>query len=81
MYVTNIMKNTVTVIDTITNTVVGSPIIVGDSSRDIALDSKHDRMYVTNSYDYTVSVIDTITNTVVGSTHRYSLTLWNCSRS
>ena len=66
MYVTNRDNDTVSVIDTITNTVVGSPIKVGDGPQDIAYDPVNKRMYVTNFGDDTVSVIDTTTNTVVG---------------
>ena len=67
MYVPNGGINTVSVIDTTTNTVVGSPIVVGNTPLGIAFDPVHDRMYVTNLNSNTVSVIDTNTNTVVGS--------------
>ena len=60
-------NDTVSVIDTTTNKVVGS-IRVGDEPLDIAYDDPvNKRMYVTNSGDNTVSVIDTTTNKVVGS--------------
>ena len=59
--------DTVSVIDTTTNTVVGNPITVGDGPEDIAYDPVNKRMYVTNREDGTVSVIDTTTNTVLGS--------------
>ena len=66
MYVVGAGNNTVSVIDTTTNTVVGSPITVGNSPFGIAYDPVNQRMYVTNRGDDTVSVIDTTTNTVVG---------------
>jgi YVTN family beta-propeller protein len=55
------------VINTATNTVVGSPISVGAGPRGIAYDPVNGRMYVANSASNTVSVISTATNTVVGS--------------
>jgi YVTN family beta-propeller protein len=67
MYIANSHDDKVTVIDTNTNTVVGSPILVGDFPRGIAFDPIHNRMYVVNAGDENVSVIDTNTNTVVGS--------------
>ena len=65
MYVTNIANNTVSVIDTNTNTVVAPPIAVESTPIGIAFDSTHNRMYVTNAPNNSVSVIDTNTNTVV----------------
>ena len=59
MYVTNYSNNTVSVIDTNTNKVVGKPITVGSTPRGIAYDPVHARMYVTNYSNNTVSVIDT----------------------
>lgn len=56
MYV--IKSDTVSVIDTKTNTVVGSPIKVGAVPHGIAYDPVNARMYVTNSHNNTVSVID-----------------------
>jgi YVTN family beta-propeller protein len=58
---------TISVIDTATNTVVGSPIQVGEHPYDIAVTPDGSTAYVTNLYSNTVSVIDTATNTVVGS--------------
>jgi YVTN family beta-propeller protein len=60
-------RGAVSVIDTNTNTVVGSPIPVGDEALDIEFDPTHNRMYVTNIDSDSVSVIDTNTNTVLGS--------------
>lgn len=65
MYV--LTGDSVTVIDTNSNTVVGSPIEVGNALQGIAFDPIHNRMYVTDSFNNDVRVIDTNTNTVVGS--------------
>jgi YVTN family beta-propeller protein len=56
---------TVSVIDTATNTVVGSPITVGQIPVGAAVTPDGSKVYVANSFDNTVSVIDTATNTVV----------------
>ena len=66
-YVTNANADTVSVINTATNTVVGSPITVGDVPFGIAITPDGTKAYVTNFNADTVSVIDTATNTVVGS--------------
>jgi YVTN family beta-propeller protein len=71
MYVTvpnsnNSNADTVSVIDTTTNTVVGSPIPVGMAPLDIAYDPVNKRMYVVNFHNSSISVVDTTTNTVVG---------------
>jgi YVTN family beta-propeller protein len=66
MYVTNLNSDTVSVIKTNTNALVGSPIAVGSEPLAIAYDPTHKRMYVTNVFSDTVSVIDTNTNTVLG---------------
>ena len=66
MYVTNSGGNTVSVIDTNTNTVV-STIPVGSQPIGIAFDPVHDRMYVTILTVNSVSVIDTHGNTVVST--------------
>jgi YVTN family beta-propeller protein len=55
----------VSVIDTMTNTVVGSPIPVGSDPYGIAITPDGSKVYVTNEADNTVSVIDTATNMVV----------------
>jgi YVTN family beta-propeller protein len=54
-YVTNINNNTVSVIDTITNTVIGTPIAVGDGPSGIAYEPVNKRMYVTNFFGDTIS--------------------------
>ena len=65
MYVANQAGSTVSVIDTITNKVIGNPISVGQAPTFLAYDPVHHRMYVINQADSTISVIDTITNTVI----------------
>ncbi len=67
MYVPNQFSNTVSVISTATNMVVGTPIPVGANPIDIAYDPVNERMYVANLGGNTVSVISTATNTVIGS--------------
>jgi len=66
-YVTNEGSNSVSVIDTATNTVVGSPITVGSQPIGIAITPNGAYAYVTNTGSNSVSVIDTATNTVVGN--------------
>jgi YVTN family beta-propeller protein len=67
VYVVNQADNTVSVIDTLTNTVTGSPITVGFSPFGVAITPDGNTVYVTNSDDDTVSVIDTTTKTVIRS--------------
>jgi len=57
----------VSVIDTTTNMVVGSPITVGSAPRCVAVTSGGSKVYVANQNDNTVSVIATATNMVVGA--------------
>jgi YVTN family beta-propeller protein len=66
-YVTNEGDGTVSVIDTATNTVVGTPIPVGSAPTGVAVtpDGKH--VYVTNLRSNDVSVIETTGNTVVAA--------------
>src|SRR5215470_11885649 len=65
-YITNSGSNTVSVIDTATNTVV-STIPVGISPAGVAVTPDGSNVYVTNFTSNTVSVIDTATNTVVST--------------
>src|SRR5205823_209165 len=68
VYVANFADADVSVIDTATNTVIGSPISVGNFPKRIAIAPDGQRAYVTVEFGAgTVSVIDTATNTVVGS--------------
>ncbi|MFF1737660.1 YncE family protein [Streptomyces sp. NPDC058247] len=66
-YVTNADSYAVSLINTRTNAVVGSPILVRYGPAWVATDALRGRAYVTNSLSDSVSVIDTKTNTVVGS--------------
>ena len=63
-WVTNTTSDTVSVIDTETNTVIAT-IPVGDGPMGVALTPDGTRAYVTNSNDDTVSVIDTASRTVI----------------
>jgi YVTN family beta-propeller protein len=67
VYVVNSDSKTVSVIDTATNTVVGSPIPVQPDPRGIAVAPDGSKLYVGDEIAFfggTVSVIDTVTNTV-----------------
>ncbi|WP_153538642.1 beta-propeller fold lactonase family protein [Streptomyces sp. RB17] len=66
-YVANFASNTVSVIDTASNTVVGSPVPVGTNPAGVAITPDGRHAYVTNQTSNDVSVIDTASNTVVGS--------------
>src|SRR5208282_4097952 len=66
-YITNANSGTVSVINTATNMVVGSPITVGNFPFGVAVTPDGSKVYVANQYDGTVSVIATATNMVVGS--------------
>jgi YVTN family beta-propeller protein len=65
-YVTDLRSNTVSVIDTATNTVVAT-VPVGESPRDVGITPDGTHAYVANGFSNTVSVIDTATNTVVAT--------------
>ena len=67
VYVANGGTGTVSVIDTATNTVIGSPIPVGTAPQGVAITPDGTRVYVANQNSNSVSVIDTATNTVIGS--------------
>ncbi len=64
MYVTNQGSNTVSVIDSSTNTVIKT-IPVGSAPQGVAYNSNNNDMYVANSNSGGVSVIDSSTNTVI----------------
>jgi YVTN family beta-propeller protein len=66
-YIANELSDNVTVIDTRTNTVVGSPITVGDSPWGVAVAPDGGEVYVTNINSGTVSVIDARTNAVAAT--------------
>ena len=61
LYVTNEADSTVSVIDTATNTVVGSPIPVGSVPIGVAVTPDGTKVYVTNFGSANVSVIHTAT--------------------
>src|SRR5216684_3286431 len=63
-YITNVNSNTVSVIDTVTNTVIAT-IPVGLNPFGVAVSFDRSKVYFTHVD--TVSVIDTATNTVIGS--------------
>ncbi|WP_206197414.1 PQQ-dependent sugar dehydrogenase [Peribacillus frigoritolerans] len=63
-YVANEIDDTVSVVETKNNTVVGSPITVGSDPKGIAITRNGKFVYVANFSDDTVSVIDTKTNTL-----------------
>lgn len=70
-YVTTVNKNNISVVDTATNTVVGSSIPVGPEPNGIVFSPDGNRAYVANSVGDTVqgnvSVIDLTTNTVIST--------------
>ena len=63
-YITNTGSNSVSVIDTATNTVVAT-VAVGFAPLGVAVNPAGTRVYVANNGTNSVSVIDTATNTVV----------------
>src|SRR5262252_5455382 len=65
-YITNRNSNTVSVIDTVTNTVIAT-IPVGLSPFGVTVSLDGSKVYFVNSNTNTVSVIDTAMNTVIGS--------------
>jgi YVTN family beta-propeller protein len=66
-YITNSGDNTVSVIDTKTNTVIGSPIPVGELPWGVAVSPNGSRVYIANGNSGTVSVIDARTNTAIST--------------
>src|SRR5439155_478525 len=65
-YVTNSADGTVSVLDTVTNTITAT-VPVGSDPIGVAVDPRGMRVYVTNPDDGTGSVIDTATNTTVAT--------------
>ena len=65
VYVTNYGSNTVSVIDTATDQVTGSPIPVGSGPVGVAVSPDGSRVFVANANSNTVSVIDTANNSLV----------------
>jgi YVTN family beta-propeller protein len=66
LYVAAYLENTVSVINTLTNKVVGSRIPVGSQPNGFGFNETTNRLYVNNWQDGTVSVIDGKTNKVIG---------------
>jgi serine/threonine-protein kinase len=58
-YVANLGDDTVSVVDTMSHTVVGQPIAVGDGPNTLALSGDGGRLYVSNTRSDSVTVIDT----------------------
>src|SRR5260370_29812046 len=65
-YITNTPANTVSVVDTSTNTVIAT-IPVGNTPYAVAVRPDGSRAYIGNQNDNTVSAIDTSTNTVIAT--------------
>ena len=65
-YITNTGSNSVSVIDTATNTVVAT-VAVGFAPLGVAVNPAGTRVYVANNGSNNVSVIDTATNTVAAT--------------
>ncbi len=65
-YIANHIDNSVSVIDTDSNTVVATP-AVGRNPFGVAVNPSGTRVYVTNLTDGTVSVLDTSNNTVIAT--------------
>jgi len=61
------LGNSISVIDTATNTVVGDPIPVGDNPIDVAVSPDGTTVYVSNFDSGNVSVIDASTNMVIAT--------------
>jgi YVTN family beta-propeller protein len=67
-YVTNQIDNTVSVIDTATNTVTATIAVVrGGGPTGVVVSPDGTRAYVTNQFDDSISVIDTASNSVVAT--------------
>ena len=63
-YITNAGDGTVSVLDTLTNTVVDT-VLVGNVPNGVAVHPDGSKVYVAHNFDNTVAVIDTSHNTVV----------------
>jgi YVTN family beta-propeller protein len=74
-YIANGGSNTVSVIDTETKTVVGSPLSVGSQPAGVAVTPDGKYAYVTNNGSNTISIIDIATNRVMGRPLRWQVNL------
>jgi YVTN family beta-propeller protein len=63
IYVTNLASNTVSIIDTTSNTVVST--VKTENPRRVAVSPDEKKIYVTNNGDKTVSIINTTTKAAV----------------
>jgi YVTN family beta-propeller protein len=66
-YVSNELDGTVSVIDTVTDSVIGAPIAVGSNPAGLALTPNGATLYVADELSNTVSVVDTASRIAVGS--------------
>jgi YVTN family beta-propeller protein len=66
LYVANQSSNSVSVVDTGSNQVIGGSLAVGGEPREIAISPDGNRAYVTNRVSEDIFAIDTRTNQVVG---------------
>jgi YVTN family beta-propeller protein len=65
LYVANTFGDSVSVIDTATNTVTGTISFANNTVQGVAVSPDGTRLYVTGASDDTVSVVDTATNAVI----------------
>ncbi len=65
-YIASYFDNTVSVVNTITNT-VDATIAVGTEPLATSVSADGSRVYVSNIYDHTISVINTVTNQVIAT--------------
>jgi len=65
VYVTNSGSNSVSVIDGITQTVIGSPIPVGSLPTGVVVSPDNTTVYVANPGSETISIINALNNTVI----------------
>jgi YVTN family beta-propeller protein len=67
LYLTNFAMNTVSIVDTATNTVLPGSIPVGQSPLDLAVSPSGQRVYVANATGHSLSVISTASNIVTAT--------------
>src|SRR6202035_1910161 len=63
-YISNSGAGTVSVIDTVTNAVIGGPIAVGSDPIGLAVTPDGGEVYVANNQSDNVTVISTVSNTI-----------------
>ena len=79
VYVANVSSNTVSVIDTASNSVIATVAVTSPVS--VAVNPAGTRVYVANQIEQHVSVIDTASNTVDSDGGGRSPTLWRGGES